>query len=303
MANYRKILVRRNINKFPAALKDKSMNLSENNLDMDNFHQNQDTLVSANALEEWHFIGLLNRSIDAVIIPNYFTEQECITVSEKVRMSQYFNTYPDQPSVSRLGIELYECENELDLAKYQEDAPILTQEMRRLVHPYISPIDRLRIELDDVWSYGCNLARLGDRKAFAGIVREFRENNPGEPHCDVMAWGFLEHYKDKPNVINQIAANIYLKTSGAGGEIVLWDEWPTQDEYKMARNIDEPTSFGLDRKKITQPKLEIKPNQGDLILFNSMRVHAVKKVETGVRMTWGCLIGYSKSNEPLVVWS
>ncbi|MEE6161040.1 2OG-Fe(II)-dependent halogenase WelO5 family protein [Cylindrospermopsis raciborskii G7] len=267
------------------------MTIYENKLS--SYQKNQDAIISAKELEEWHLIGLLDHSIDAVIVPNYFLEQECMTISERIKKSKYFSAYPGHPSVSRLGQELYECESELELAKYQEDAPTLIKEMRRLVHPYISPIDRLRVEVDDIWSYGCNLAKLGDKKLFAGIVREFKEDNPGAPHCDVMAWGFLhcdvmawgflEYYKDKPNIINQIAANVYLKTSASGGEIVLWDEWPTQSEYiALAYKTDDPASFGLDSKKIAQPKLEIQPNQGDLILFNSMRIHAVKKIETGL---------------------
>lgn len=277
------------------------MTVYENKLG--SYKKNQDAIISAKELEEWHLIGLLDHSIDAVIVPNYFLEQECAIISERIKKSNYFSAYPDHPSVSRLGQELFECENELELAKQQEDAPILIKEMRRLVHPYISPIDRLRVELDDIWSYGCNLAKLGGKKVFAGIVREHKEDSPGGPHCDVMAWGFLEHYKDKPNIINQIAANVYLKTSESGGELVLWDEWPTQSEYKMAYNTNDPGSFGLDIKKIAQPKLEIRPNQGDLILFNSMRIHAVKKIKTGVRMTWGCLIGYSRNDNPLVLWT
>jgi hypothetical protein len=279
------------------------MTVPENKLG--SYQKKQDTIISAKELEEWHLIGLLDRSIDAVIVPNYFLEQECITISERIKKSKYFNAYPGYPSVRRLGLELFECgESELELAKHQEQAPTLIKEMRRLVHPYISPIDRLRVELDDIWSYGCTLAKLGDKKVFAGQIREYKENgDPGEPHCDVMAQGFLEHYKDKPNLISNIAANVYLKTSESGGELLLWDEWPTQSEYNLARITDNPNSFGLDSKKIAQPKLEITPNQGDLILFSSMRIHSVKKIKTGVRITMGCFIGYSGTDDPLVVWN
>jgi hypothetical protein len=277
------------------------MTVPENKLG--SYQKKQDTIISAKELEEWHLIGLLDRSIDAVIVPNYFLEQECITISERIKKSKHFNAYPGYPSVLRLGLELFECgESELELAKHQEQALTLIKEMRRLVHPYISPIDRLRVELDDIWSYGCTLAKLGDKKVFTGIVREYQEDSPGAPHCDVIGWGFLKSYKDKPNLISNIAANVYLKMSESGGEILLWDEWPTQSEYKIEQNIDDPVSVG-NSKKTTQPKLEITPNLGDLILFSSMRIHSVKMTKTGVRMTWGCLIGYSGTNDPLVFWT
>jgi len=176
----------------------------------------------------------------------------------------------------------------------------LIRDMRRLVHPYVSPVDRLRLELDDIWTYGCNLAKLGDKKTFAGVVREYKETSSAEPHCDVIAWDILESHKDQTTVINQIAANVYLKTSESGGELVLWDEWPTQSKYNMAHNAE---GIGLDSKKILPPKLEITPKQGDLILFNSMRIHSVKEIKTSVRMTWACFIGYSRTDAPLVIWS
>lgn len=283
------------------------MILSKNKLNSD--RQKQGNIISTKELEEWHLIGILDHSIDAVIVPNYFLEQECLVIAEKIKKSKYFRAYPGYSTVSRLGQELFECgESELELTKQQEDALILMKEMRRLIHPYISPIDRLRVELDEIWSGGCNLAQVGDKKVFAGIVREHKEDSPGEPHCDVMGWGFLESYKNKPNLINNIAANIYLKMSESGGETILWDEWPTQHEYKngeysIVHDADIPASVSFDDNKITKPKLEIKPNQGDLILFNSMRIHVVKKVKMGVRMTWGCFLGYSGINEPLMIWT
>jgi len=258
------------------------------------------SVLSVNALEASHVMGLLDRSLDAVVAPNWFSPEACMAIAERVKKSQYYSAYPDYPTVGRLGQELFECSSEADFARYQANALTLIRDMRGLAHPYITPVDRLRLELDDIWPTGCNLKKLGDKKAFAGVVREYRETSSAEPHCDVIAWDILESHKGQTSVTNQIAANVYLKTSESGGELLLWDEWPSQSTYNVAHNAE---GIGLDKKKIPARKLEIAPKQGDLILFNSMRIHSVKEIKDSVRMTWACFIGYSGPDAPLVIWS
>ncbi len=258
------------------------------------------SVLSVEGLEASHVMSILDHSVDAVVVPNWFSAEACLAIAERVKKSRYYSAYPDYPTVGRLGQELFECSNEDDFARYQADALTLLRDMRGLVHPYISPVDRLRLELDDIWASGCNLKKLGDKKTFAGVVREYRETSFAEPHCDVIAWDILASHKSQTSVTKQIAANVYLKTSDTGGELLLWDEWPTQSTYNQAHNAG---GIGLDKKKIPPPKTEIVPKQGDLILFNSMRIHSVNEITKGVRMTWACFIGYSGSDAPLVVWS
>src|SRR5919199_2272448 len=107
------MLICNNISK--SNLEGKPMSVSENKLG--SYKKNQDAIIYAKDLEEWHLIALLDHSIDAVIVPNYFAEQECITISERIKKSKYFSLYPGHPSVSRLGLELFECgESEIELA-------------------------------------------------------------------------------------------------------------------------------------------------------------------------------------------
>jgi len=112
------------------------MTAYENKLSGDN-KTTQDAVLSAKELEEWHLLGLLDHSIDAVVVPHWFSAEECLTIAERVKKSQYYSAYPDYPTVGRLGQELFECASELDLARYQADALTLIRDMRRLVHPYL----------------------------------------------------------------------------------------------------------------------------------------------------------------------
>ena len=170
--------------------------------------------------------------------------------------------------------------------------------MRKNLHPYITPVDRLRVEIGDSWANGCNLATISGNKLFAGLVREFKENSYAEPHNDVLAWDVTGN--NSTSVTNQLAANVYLKTSLVGGELILWNVWPTKSEYNAIK-IDG--SYGIDKNKIISPQIMITPKEGELILFNSMRIHSVEKIQSGSRMTWTCFVGYSDEKKPLVVWS
>lgn len=258
------------------------------------------TVVVAQALELHHLVGVFDHSIDAVIVPHYFKKRACRVIAERVKRSPNFGHYPGYPIVGRLGQELFECENEQDIARYQETALPTIREMRQLVHPYITPVDRIRVEVDDIWKHGCTLSSLNDKKMSAGVVREYRETSDAEPHCDVIGWDIIDAYRAGNKISNQIAVNVYLQTSDTGGELLFWDTWPTHHEYNMAHNVDK---IGLDRQKIPPPAIELTPRQGDLILFNAMRIHSVKRITSGTRVTWACFLGFSGEDAPLVIWS
>ncbi len=258
-------------------------------------------IIITNEIKEWHLHGLLDRSIDAIRIPQYYTASVSQILADKIRHSNYYGSYINAPLIGRVGQAYFECQNDpLSLVRYQKNALIWMKEMRKLLHPHRTPIDRLKIELDETWEGGCTLATLGGRKMFAGLVREFKAGSYAEPHCDVLEWDIATN--DKTNVVNQLAANVYLQTPFSGGELVLWDEWPTRREYNAIK-IDG--SYGVDRDKLSPPKISINPLAGDLIIFNPMRVHSVEKIKTGSRVTWTCFIGStsSKAVDPLVIWS
>ncbi len=98
----------------------------------------------------------------------------------------------------------------------------------------------------------------------------------------------------------QLASNVYLKPAKKGGDILLWDIKPSADEYAMMKKSD---SYGIERHKTGDPDVIIRPDLGDLIIFNPEYVHAVDRVEEGRRVTWSSFIGVKDENQPLFVWS
>ena len=51
------------------------------------------------------------------------------------------------------------------------------------------------------------------------------------------------------------------------------------------------------------PDAVVAPRVGDLILFNSNRIHAVRACRGGPRVTVSCFIGYRGEGRPLGYWS
>jgi hypothetical protein len=62
--------------------------------------------------------------------------------------------------------------------------------MRRNFMPYLSPINRLRLELDEIWPPGAQIAAFEGKKMFVGIFRvmppELSGGSADDPHFDAL---------------------------------------------------------------------------------------------------------------------
>ena len=60
-----------------------------------------------------------------------------------------------------------------------------------------------------------------------------------------------------------------------GGELEIWDWVATDEEFRCLKDQREGFSYALNRERIRKSDILLKPDVGDLILFNSNNVHAV----------------------------
>jgi hypothetical protein len=70
-------------------------------------------------------------------------------------------------------------------------------------------------------------------------------------------------------------------------------------EYASRRRQD----YGLDRATLGEPHFSIRPRQGDLLMFDAARVHGVRRVDRGSRVTAACFLGVSGPDQPLAVFA
>jgi predicted 2-oxoglutarate/Fe(II)-dependent dioxygenase YbiX len=161
-------------------------------------------------------------------------------------------------------------------------------------------MDELRLALQEHWPAGADFESLHPgKKMFVGMPRVFEKQGGALPHVDRLAWD-VPDIAAAQSLRAQIAANVHLRTADKGGEVELWAFRPDQEEYEELRLHG---TYGLERAKLPPPDAVVAPHLGDLILFNSNRIHAVRPCTGGPRVTVSCFIGYRGESLPLTYWS
>lgn len=161
-----------------------------------------------------------------------------------------------------------------------------------------SPCDLLRLQLDELWPAGASVARSKGRMLLPSIVRRWPAGGHANPHIDQRdGVELLAEY----HLSRRLGANIYVEVPppGFGGEIDFWEICEREEEYRSARRPD----YGLDRDQLGAPLCSISPGKGDLLIFDAARIHGVRAVDQGSRVTAACFIGVQEVNAPLLVFA
>jgi hypothetical protein len=251
---------------------------------------------------------LIADEICVLVIKKYTSEE----VSEKIRVfiRKQCETKPyihdvkkngkvtqEYYGVDRIGTPfnlIYSGSNDPDTKEqYYLNAVPAIRRLRDACSPLISPIDRLRVELDEIWEGGANVATFEGKKMFVGIIRlmhsELSQASEKNPHYDSLPSKYQQLDK-------QFAANIFVDVPNIGGEIEIWDVPEVGSSM-----LDGSIKCSLSRNKLSTP-LVIKVESGDLVIFNSRRPHSVRSFPYGIRVSVQCFIGYMK-NEGLLFWN
>lgn len=139
------------------------------------------------------------------------------------------------------------------------------REIRASAAPGLSPIDRLRLELDEIAPLGAGLHRKDGRVSLAGVGRVM--DTSGElVHADT-------------GRRNCLTANVYLRMPGTGGGTRIWKY---DGEYR-----NSPASYLFESGEIPEstPCCLVEPAEGDLVVWNPTLPHAVRPFEGGPRLT------------------
>lgn len=249
-------------------------------------------------------LDLAQRDYMALHIKNYYDESVARQIADKFCNSKLFGKYENAPNIARVGQAYFEgLSSEETAEKYRKDSRNWIRQLREECMPYLLPIDRFRLEIDEAWDYGAQLGNLHldqNLKAFAGLVRIFYQGSGTEIHLDRLDWDLRAIDKADTGVMIQFAVNVYLDLPKTGGEVRLWKISPNRKEYESYRNED---SYGLNEKKLPKPDLVFRPNPGDLWLFRASELHQVVEAGSGRRVTQSCFVGFRGDDNHLVVWS
>jgi hypothetical protein len=219
----------------------------------------------------------------AARIPDYYDAILAKTMATRLREHQDFGYYGNAPDIGKLGDPYYDTvgDSKKELLYWQK-ARAANAMVREVFKPWMSPIDRIHIELDERLPHGLRLLHNTDGEpAFAGLARVFGDGAAALPHTDHLEVDAVPgRFSFTPT--DQIGVNVYLDMPEEGGELAIWDWKPTADEYNRLRM---PGSYGLDPARLPEPIVVITPAVGELILFSAHNVHAVLPSRRSPRVT------------------
>lgn len=244
----------------------------------------------------------------AIVIPDYCSRLACGAIARKLlAATDLWKRYPvgsGAEHIGTLGSALYNCvgdELSPDCQEYFDTAPTRNRLLRAAIAPYVLPVDRVRIELDNEWPTGATLLRIAQQPAFFGLCRFVEVGGGIEVHTDRADWDLP--CEETAQFESQLFINVYLSQAERGGDLELWDiEIPTKDEYDELRS--PVARFALDRARLPEPAERITVMPGTLVIAAASRPHAVTPCEgAGQRLSVSGFIGYSGRGTTLRVFS
>ncbi|MFG3055753.1 2OG-Fe(II) oxygenase [Kitasatospora sp. NPDC048239] len=254
----------------------------------------------ADELTTESLLQLANREIGAIHVRGYYPVDIAKEVAQKAINHQALGNYHKQhtSSVGRVYMPHIDTKWDDELTRKYHDAALpAIEDVRSMFHPYLSPIDRVRLQLQELWPSGANLLRLRGRACFVGAFRVFQPTTSEfYPHNDA-----IDQESDAPEiegVLNQLVANVYLQVPAEGGTLQLWQREPTEEETKVILEVE-----GLERDSVEPPVVEIHPDAGDLIIFSPRMLHAVTSGQGEHRVGAAAFIASKGPQEPLLFWS
>ncbi len=258
---------------------------------------NSDQVRTAKSLNTKDLQDLFSKKIMALRIPNFCPPEVVNSGLYNLRNKEIVE-YQNAEGVGKLkdvGMAFFEIENEETRKKYYDERLSSLEALRTAFSPFLSPIDKVRVQLDEQWPAGASLLDLGKGPMFVGLVRAIQGHI--KPHEDKLE-------RDDPTAmskidyVSQIAFNCYLQVPDHGGELEIWDLSLNDNNYNELRG----DSYGIDRSKLPSPTYTLKPEAGEFIAFNGRNLHAVTETKT-IRVATSGFVLYQGEKKPLKFWS
>lgn len=245
-----------------------------------------------------HLAGLIQARHYGILIKGFAPADTVELTRERLSRHELRSAFSEQNEFVRLGKAYIEIGDEASRAEYHAQAVPTIRRVRDVFRPLASPIDELRLLLDEVWPKGARLLDVNGQKCFVGITRFLGNGTDLTPHTDNLERNAPQDHE--PKLLTQLSANVYLAIPEDGGELEFWGQQPDEAEYERLRGS---RAYGIERHLLPPPEVVVKPEPGDLILLNPRLIHAVRPSATATRITLGVFIGYFGDDQPLAYWS
>ena len=165
--------------------------------------------------------------------------------------------------------------------------PKVKQEPRTRTRMLLSPVDHLRLVLDEEWDFGACLGRnKTSRDASLGGSFRFMTASSSSPSSPPFI--HVDDFSSIQENRGAFSANIYLQTPSQGGELRLWPV-EFRSRWSLMKHASFFASFLSQQTKEQQEELlermptpiTIKPDKGDLVMLCVQRPHCVNALQAG----------------------
>lgn len=245
------------------------------------------------------YAQLINNEIGAIIISNWLPKETCNLLAEA---AENFGFVPYEnviPIIGRIGITQFEYKNKKE--NYFKLAEENFKNQKKIFDAVKFDVLNSVFEFFEKTMGKIEIAKEGEYSYFAGLIRQIRRAYLHFDYAPYDGYSWSNH-----DIINQFAWNVYLKTPDNGGEAVVFNKmWQPYmlDDHKLIN--ENNGSYGFDYKIVEGCScVKIKPNAGDLVLFNSRNFHEVldNKEDNINRISLSSFMG-QKYNGQWIAWS
>jgi len=258
----------------------------------------RDLLTFPEGLSHQALQALTRREALIVRIPGFISAGVCHLIARGL-LRQGYDDYLNAPAVGRIGMSFFETGGKPEVIdQYFATALPNIRLLRNACAPYQCPIDVFRCVVDELWPSGASLQSLSGRKMFVGLSRNMRPGAPLLAHHDLFA-RLAPHAPEANDLLMQMAVNIYVNVPQHGGELMMWRDEITDAEFLRRRG----DKYGMDIEPLGPPDIVVRPQMGDLILFDARKLHAVAAGAGSDRLTLSSFLGFRGDAKPLTFWS
>jgi hypothetical protein len=238
---------------------------------------------------------LLEGDVDAIRFAAFASPAECQELVSFIVRHPAAVQYSTAAGIARLGSSFSDVRKSDRLEEEYAKPDILTEALA-----VNSVVARLIGTIASSWPYGIETFRYKGFVLHRAIARRIIGGG-AEPHDDNIA----KEVADEPlalTVTIQLGVNLYVEMPEEGGELEGWHRRLNRDEYDALRNPDPQLSYGIRRDALPGCDWTIRPDRGDLVIFQNTELHAIQP-SRGARTTWGFFLGYRGPAEPLLIWA
>lgn len=180
-------------------------------------------IVEKDKLHLSDLCDLIEGRTTALRISSFYDPKHIHVIVQSIINSPLYGNYTQSgaENIAYVGMILFDTSDCIEKRKYYNHKAVeWIQQIRAQINPYMSPIDKLRLELDELWPHGASIVCLNNKKLFCGLVRIFKEGSEAKPHMDVFS-------RDAPNDIEsreveaQLATNVHLSVVDNGRALVI----------------------------------------------------------------------------------